>query len=85
MASFHQLAAILFTDIVGYTTLMGEDEHKAFALLRQNRQLQRPLIEQYGGIWIKELGDGVLSSFTAVSDAVACACSIQKPYQRFRI
>ncbi len=32
-----QLAAIMFTDIVGYTKLMGEDEEKAFALLKKNR------------------------------------------------
>ncbi|MBD0284219.1 MAG: hypothetical protein ICV79_02210, partial [Flavisolibacter sp.] len=46
----------MFTDIVGYTALMGEDEEKAFDLLRKNKQLQRPLIEQYNGRWIKELG-----------------------------
>jgi class 3 adenylate cyclase len=40
-----QLAAIMFTDIVGYTALMGEDEDKAFALLKKNREIQKPLIE----------------------------------------
>ncbi len=49
MPSSRQLAAIMFTDIVGYTALMGEDEQKAFDTLRKNRQLQKPLIEQYGG------------------------------------
>ena len=37
MAPSRQLAAIMFTDIVGYTALMGEDEHKVFGLLRKNR------------------------------------------------
>jgi adenylate cyclase len=41
-----QLAAIMFTDIVGYTALMGEDEQKAFDLLRKNRQIQKPIIEK---------------------------------------
>ncbi len=50
-----QLAGIMFTDIVGYTALMGDDEDKAFKLLNKNRQLQKPIIEQYGGKWIKEL------------------------------
>jgi adenylate cyclase len=45
MSSFHQLAAIMFTDIVGYTALMAEDEERAFDLLRKNRQLQKPIIE----------------------------------------
>jgi class 3 adenylate cyclase len=78
MLQTRQLAAIMFTDIVGYTALMGEDEQKAFELLRKNRQLQKPLIEQNNGRWIKELGDGVLASFNTVSDAVNTAIKIQK-------
>ncbi len=39
-----QLAAIMFTDIVGYTSLMGEDEQMAFGLLNNNRQIQMPLL-----------------------------------------
>ena len=46
MASFRQLAAIMFTDIVGYTALMGNDEKKAFELLTKNRQIQKLIIEQ---------------------------------------
>jgi adenylate cyclase len=77
MTQSRQLAAIMFTDIVGYTTLMGKDEKKAFELLRQNRQLQKPLIEKFQGKWIKELGDGVLASFQTGTDAVKCAQQIQ--------
>jgi len=68
----------MFTDIVGYTALMGEDEEKAFELLKKNRRIQRPIIEKYNGRWLKEIGDGVLASFSTVSDAVYCAGSIQK-------
>ena len=78
MSQSRQLVAIMFTDIVGYTALMGEDEQKAFDLLRKNRQLQQPLIKQFNGTWIKELGDGVLASFHTVTDAVLCASEIQK-------
>ncbi|MBD0377472.1 MAG: hypothetical protein ICV51_17820, partial [Flavisolibacter sp.] len=64
MSSTRQLAAIMFTDIVGYTALMGKDEQKAFDLLRKNRQIHQPLIKQFHGTWIKELGDGILASFS---------------------
>ena len=81
MSSSRQLAAIMFTDIVGYTALMGEDEEKAFELLRKNRQIQRPLVEKFNGKWLKEIGDGILASFTTVSDAVYCAKEIQEACQ----
>ncbi len=73
-----QLAAIMFTDIVGYTALMGRDEQKGFELLDKNRQIQKPIIEQYNGRWIKELGDGVMASFNTLSDAVNAAIKIQQ-------
>ena len=78
MSSSRQLAAIMFTDIVGYTALMGKDEQKAFEFLKKNRELQKPIIKQYNGRWIKELGDGVLASFNTVSDAVNAAIKIQE-------
>ena len=72
MSSSRQLAAIMFTDIVGYTSLMGNDEQKAFEFIKKNREIQKPIIAQFGGRWIKELGDGVMASFNTVSDAVNC-------------
>ena len=78
MSSSRQLAAIMFTDIVGYTALMGRDEQKAFELLGKNRLIQKPIIDQYSGRWIKELGDGVMASFNTVSDAVNAAIRIQQ-------
>lgn len=78
MSQVRQLAAIMFTDIVGYTALMGNDEQKAFAILSKNRELQKPVIEQNNGRWIKELGDGVMASFNTVSDAVNAAIQIQE-------
>jgi class 3 adenylate cyclase len=70
MPSTRQLAVIMFTDIVGYTALMGRDEQKAFEFLNKNRQVQKPLIEAHNGSWIKEPGDGVIANFQAVSVAV---------------
>jgi len=78
MIQTRRLAAIMFTDIVGYTALMAHDEQKAFELLRKNRAIQKPIIEQYHGRWIKELGDGVMTSFNSVSDAATAAIKIQK-------
>jgi class 3 adenylate cyclase len=78
MPQTRQLAAIMFTDIVGYTALMGEGEQKAFQILQKNRELQKPIIEKYNGRWIKELGDGVMASFITVSDAVHAAKQIQE-------
>lgn len=48
-SSERRLAAIMFTDIVGYTTLMGEDEQKALELVRKNREIQKLLVEKHGG------------------------------------
>jgi len=61
-AQSRQLAAIMFTDIVGYTTLMEEDEQKAFDLLKKNRGVKRTIIKKYRSKWLKEIGDGVLAS-----------------------
>ena len=71
-------AAIMFTDIVGYTALMGSDEDRALEVLNKNRKIHSKLIEQFKGTLIKEMGDGMLISFNLASDAVRCAIEIQK-------
>jgi adenylate cyclase len=78
VAQSRQLTVIMFTDIVGYTALMGKDEQKAFDILKKNRELQKSIIEQFNGRWIKELGDGVMASFNIVSDATNAAIKIQE-------
>ncbi|RDV11479.1 hypothetical protein DXT99_24400 [Pontibacter diazotrophicus] len=83
MSKSRQLAAIMFTDIVGYTALMGNDEQKAFKILDRNRKLQQPLIQKHGGRLIKELGDGVLVSFSNAADAVLSAIAIQQACAEF--
>ncbi|MCJ7468203.1 MAG: tetratricopeptide repeat protein, partial [Maribacter sp.] len=70
------LACIMFTDILGYTSIMGEDENLALEALQKNRNIQGPIIEKYGGTWIKELGDGVLAMFASATDAVSAASEI---------
>ena len=78
MPQTRQLAAIMFTDIVSYTALMGKDEQLAFQFLVKNRDLHKPIIDAFNGRWIKELGDGVMASFNIVSDAVNAAIKIQE-------
>lgn len=78
MSQSRQLAAIMFTDIVGYTALMGNDEQKAFSVLNKNRDLQKPIIAEFNGRWIKELGDGIMASFNTASDSVYAAVKIQE-------
>lgn len=78
MSTTRQLAAIMFTDIVGYTALMGEDEYKAFEILKKNRELQKPIIERHGGKCVKEFGDGILACFTTATDGVKAAIEIQE-------
>lgn len=76
--SERRLAAIMFTDIVGYTALMGENEKKALSLLEKNRKLHQSLIEHYHGMILKEMGDGMLAVFNSASEAVHCAQEILK-------
>ena len=73
-----KLAAIMFTDIVGYTALMGRNVEKGLELLRRNREIQIPLIKKYSGKWLKEMGDGTLAQFDSAIDSVLCALEIEK-------
>ena len=73
-----KLAAIVFTDIVGFTKLTAEDQTKASALLKEQRNLFRPIVESYKGMWIKEMGDGLLLTFDTVTDAVNCCIKLQE-------
>ncbi len=73
----HRLAAIMFTDIAGYTALMGSDEERAFTMLQNNRNIHTLFLKKYHGTLIKEMGDGMLISFDLSSDAVLCAVEIQ--------
>jgi len=77
MPEDQRLAVIMFTDIVGYTTLMGRDKDKAFQLLRKNREIQRLLIKKYRGEWLKEMGDGIMAQFNSATNAVECGIEIQ--------
>jgi Tol biopolymer transport system component/class 3 adenylate cyclase len=78
MPETRQLAAIMFTDIVGYTALMGRDHYKAMKLLKRNKDIQKAFVKRYHGVLHTELGDGTMSTFQSVSDALDCAISLQQ-------
>lgn len=73
-----RLAAIMFTDIVGYTSLMADDEQIALEIVSNLRDVLQPIIQSHRGQWLKEMGDGTLSSFSSATSAVQCAIEIQK-------
>ena len=77
MPKDRRLAAIMFTDIVGYTALMGEDEKNALSILEKNRKIHRKTVKKHNGTWLKEIGDGILISFQSAIEAVNCALEIR--------
>ena len=73
-----KLAAIMFTDIAGYTALSSTDETKALKLLDKQEEILPPIIEKFNGTLHNRIGDGLLFTFPTVTDAVKCVIKIQK-------
>jgi len=73
-----KLAAIMFTDIVGYTEQMSKDQDVAFALLEEKQSKFKPLVKEHNGSLIKEMGDGTLSQYPSAIDASKCSVELQK-------
>ena len=73
-----KLAAIVFTDIVGFTKITADDQTLATSLLDTQRDLLKPLVENHNGKWLKEMGDGLILIFETVTDAVNCCIKIQE-------
>ncbi|MER8509170.1 adenylate/guanylate cyclase domain-containing protein [Mesorhizobium sp. M0199] len=78
-----RLAAILASDMAGYSRLMEADESGTLARLRTHRiELVDPAIAKNKGRIIKTTGDGMLVEFQSVTDAVKCAVEIQQRMKR---
>jgi class 3 adenylate cyclase len=79
VSEIRKLAAILVADVVGYSRLAGADEARTLARLRGLRSdLIDPAIAAHHGRIIKRTGDGSISEFRSVVDAVRCAIEIQR-------
>jgi TolB-like protein/class 3 adenylate cyclase/Tfp pilus assembly protein PilF len=73
-----QHSVVFFSDIVGYTLLMGEDEDRAFELMKKNVVYHQQVFEKFNGRLIKELGDGILGVFESADEALKASLEIQK-------
>jgi class 3 adenylate cyclase len=80
-AETRRLAAIMFTDIVGFSRQMGSDEARMLRLLEvHNRIIQKAVSEHHGAV-IKTVGDAFLVDFPSVVHAVQCAQYIQAQFR----
>src|SRR6187551_2381795 len=78
MTETRKIAAILVSDVVGYSRLVGADEDRILARLRALRSdMIDPTIAVHHGRVIKRTGDGAIVEFRSVIDAVRCALEVQ--------
>ncbi len=78
VAAGRRLAAVMFTDTVGFTASTQANEGHTLELLRQQADLLRPLVSLHQGREIKSTGDGFLVEFDSALKAVQCAVNIQR-------
>ena len=76
--SKRQLAAIMFTDMVGYSQQMQKDEANALKLLEKQWEIVEPILNEFGGNRIKTIGDAFYTQFHSVLKALKCALEVQR-------
>ncbi len=75
--STRQLVAIMFTDIVGYTAIMQQDEQKARDFRARHREIFEKTTQKHQGKILQYYGDGTLSIFNSAVAATQCAVELQ--------
>src|ERR1700681_2648212 len=73
-----KLAAIMFTDMVGYSALSQRDDKLALELLQEHREILRKIFPEFNGTEIKTIGDAFLVEFQSALEAAQCAIEIQR-------
>ncbi|MCG8570567.1 MAG: 2TM domain-containing protein [Spirochaetes bacterium] len=79
----YRLAAIMFTDIVGFSRMMEADERGTLELLKMHNKLIGDLVKKYNGNIIKTIGDAFLIDFKNVADSVQCGIDIQNELAKY--
>jgi len=82
METTRQLAAIMFTDMEGYTALMQKNELEAIERRNRHRQVFEKTMADHGGKIIQYYGDGTLSIFASAIHAVNAGVAMQLLFQK---
>lgn len=73
-----RLQAIMFTDIVGFSRMMGEDEERTIRLVEEHRVIVRAALAPNQGREHQTIGDAFVVLFDSALNAVSCAVDIQR-------
>lgn len=79
----HRLAAVMYTDIVGFSRMMEEDEQGTLLTLDFHNTLLREQITRFRGAVIKTIGDAFLAQFATTLDAVQCSLAVQNAIREY--
>ncbi|MDA4128932.1 MAG: tetratricopeptide repeat protein [Thaumarchaeota archaeon] len=82
-ADGRRLGAIMFTDVVGYSSISENDEKTALRILEEHRKLLTAIFPKHEGVIVKTIGDAFLVEFASAVEAVDCALEAQSEMRKF--
>jgi len=80
-----RLAAIMYTDMVGYTALGQRDESLSLAMVEAQQKVLAPVLTRHNGRVVKTMGDAFLVEFTNALEAARCAYDVQRSVKEFNL